>query len=71
MPDILVDALQVKFVIVFSKIVNWLHPESVLQHFLCCEEKDIFVAVRKVEWLWQDPEELRLLEGHTKPFVDN
>jgi hypothetical protein len=70
-PDVLVNAFQVEFVVVLTQIINGLHPESVLQHLLSCEEEDIFVAVRKVEWLRQDPEELWLLEGHTQPFVDN
>ena len=71
MPDVLVDALQVEFVIVLTQIINGLHTESVLQHLLSCEEGDILVAVSKVEWLRQDPEELWLLEGHTQPFVNN
>ena len=71
MPDVLVDAFQVEFVIVFPQIVNGLHPEGVLQHFLRCEEEDVLIAVSKVERLRQDPEELWLLEGHTQPFVDN
>lgn len=69
--DVLIDALQVEFVIVLPQIVNRLHPEGVLQHLLSCEEEDVLVAVRKVERLRQDPEELWLLEGHTQPFVNN
>lgn len=71
MPDILIDALQVEFFIVLPQIFNGLHPESVLQHLLSSEEEYVLVAVRKVERLRQDPEELWLLEGHTQPFVDN
>lgn len=71
MSDVLVDAVQVEFVIVLPQIVNGLHPESVLQHLLSCKEEYVLVAVRKVEGLRQDPEELWLLEGHAQPFVDN
>jgi len=69
--DVVIDAFKVEVLLVAVKAFDGLHAEGVLKHALGRQEEDVLVLVREVQRLRQDPEELRLLKGHTKPFIDD
>ena len=69
--DVVVDAFEVEVLLVAVEALDGLHAEGVLDHALRRQEEDVLVLVREVQRLRQDTEELRVLEGHAQPFIDN
>jgi hypothetical protein len=69
--DVVIDAFKVEVLLVAVEAFDGLHAEGVLEHALGRQEEDVLVLVREVQRLRQDPEELRLLKGHTQPFIDD
>ena len=71
MSDVVIDAFKVEVLLVAVEAFDGLHAESVLEHPLGSQKEDVLVLVREVQRLRQDTEELRLLKGHTQPFIDD